>query len=370
MATKSSNDKPVLKVAIVHDWLVGGGAEKVVEQLHKIYPDAPIYTSYCTPEWQNRLDGMVVTGYLQHLGKFRKFLPLLQYYWFRSLNFDGFDLVLVTTGNGMAKAVRPPKTSTYICYCHTPVHYLWRHYDTYMHQTGFGIFSPLARSGLRVLAGPLRKLDYKAAQRPDYFLGNSTHISQDIKKYYDREATTIFPPVDTERFKLPGNNRKGFISVGRLAPMKHNDILVNACNDLELPLTIVGGGPDYEKLCKMAGPTVRVLGRVSDQDVEKELAGTSAFLFASYEDFGIAPIEAMAAGLPVVAYKVGGALDYVVPGVTGEFFAEQTVESLKNALKTFEPKKYDEKTIRMHAENFSNSHFRQNITNYISKKLA
>lgn len=366
----TNNSKIQPKVVIVHDWLVGGGAEKVVLELHHMYPEAPIYTSYCTPEWREKLDKKVVTGYLQHFGKQRKFLPLLQYAWFRSLDLKDFNLVIVTTGNGMAKAVRPSKESTYICYCHTPVHYLWRHYETYMRQTGFGVFSPIARLGLKILAGPLRKLDYNAAQRPDYFIGNSTHISQDIKKYYNRDATPLFPPVDTERFTLPGKDRKGYISVGRLAPMKHNDIAVSACNDLGLPLTIIGGGPDLEKLKKMAGPTVRVLGKVSDKEVERELASASAFLFASYEDFGIAPIEAMAAGLPVIAYKVGGALDYVVPGVTGEFFAEQTIESLKTALKTFNPNKYDEKTIRHHAENFSNSNFRQNITNYISKKLA
>lgn len=164
MSQSQPNKQP--RVAIVHDWLYGGGAEMVVLELHKLYPDAPIYTSYCTSEWREKLDDKVVTGYLQHFGiTIRKFLPLFQYWWFQSLNLSEFDLVIVTTGNGMAKAVRPPSEATFMCYCHTPVHYLWRHYDEYMNRTGFGVFSPIARLGLRLLAGPLRKMDYRAAQR-------------------------------------------------------------------------------------------------------------------------------------------------------------------------------------------------------------
>ena len=370
MSQNQANSK--LRVAIAHDWLVGGGAEKVVLELHRMFPDAPIYTTYCSDEWREKLDGKVVTGYLQRFGGLRKFLPLLQYYWFRSLKLRGYDLVISTTGNGMAKAVQPPKGTKYVCYCHTPVHYLWRHYDSYLKDTGFSLFGPVARVGLRMQSGTLRKKDYAAAQRVDYFIGNSTHIAADIKRFYDRDASVIFPPVDTERFaRIASNNeRQGFVTFGRLVPMKRTDILVQACNELELPLTVMGDGPDLERLRKLAGPTVRVLGRVTDEVIDTELSRAKAFLFASYEDFGIAPIEAMAAGVPVLAYKVGGALDYVVPGKTGEFFDEQTVESLKAAIKAFDGGTYDQEAIRKHVEKFSNNNFQHQLREYIAEKIS
>lgn len=351
------------KIAIVHDWLVGGGAEKVVLELHRMFPDAPIYTSYCTNEWRDRLDGKVVTGYLQHIGKFRKFLPLLQYRWFQSLKLDEYDVILSSAGNGMAKAIRKPAGARHICYCHTPVHYLWRHYDHYLSRPGFGPFNGIARLGLKLLAAPLRKLDYLAAQDVDQFIANSTHIKADIKKYYGKDATVIFPPINTARFSSVKSTvaRRGFITVGRLVPMKRIDIIIQACNELELPLTVVGDGPERAHLEAIAGPTIRMLGKVSEEKMGKEFAGAEAFIFASFEDFGMAPVEAMAAGLPVIAYKAGGALDYVIPGKTGEFFPEQTAESIITALGPFNSSKYQRIDIENHAHKYSNEGFQKKI---------
>jgi glycosyltransferase involved in cell wall biosynthesis len=371
------SDKP-LKVAIVHDWLIGGGAERVVEQLHEQFPDAPIYTSYCSPAWQEKLGGKVVTGYLQRwpFSKLRKFVGILRIWWFKHLDLSSFDVVISSTGNGEAKGVRVPRTATHICYCHSPVHYYWRHYEQYIRRPGFGPFDPLARLGLRLLVGPLRRRDYKAAQRPDLFIANSTHIQRDIKQYYDRDAVVIHPPVDLTRFEhVPKQQKRtGFVTVGRLAPAKRTDIVVEACTRLNLPLTVIGDGPDYDRLRSLAGPTITFLSkannsRASDEEVVHYLASARAFLFASFDDFGIVSIEALAAGTPVIAYKAGGAPDYIEEGKTGLFFAEQTVDSLCAALETFQKteKSFDNAYIREYAKQFSSTVFKQRVRDLIQK---
>ena len=357
-----------IKVAIVHDWLYGGGAERVVYELHQMFPDAPIYTSYCSNEWRARLDNKVVTGYLQHwpFNKLRKILQIPRIMWFESLDFSGYDLVISSSGNGEAKGVKAGSKfypgQTHICYCHTPSHFLWRHYDLYMQNFGLGIFNPVARLGLKLLVKPLRKWDLKAAQRPDYFIANSTHIQADIKRYYHRDSTVIFPPVDTSRFELAEHQsatqkRQGFVTVGRLVPQKRTEIIVQACTQLDLPLTVVGNGPELNNLIKLAGPTITFATATSDEQVVRHMQTAQAFLFASEDDFGITPIEAMAAGTPVIAYRAGGALDYVKPGVTGDFFDKQTAESLSKTLKNFKPSKYDSRAIQKAANRFSADNF-------------
>jgi glycosyltransferase involved in cell wall biosynthesis len=360
-----------LKVAIVHDWLVGGGAEQVVLALHRMFPDAPIYTSYATDEWRQKLDGKVVTGFLQRwpFSKLRKFLPLLRIWWFTHLDFSGYDVVISSSGNGEAKGIRVPKGTTHICYCHSPTHYYWRHYDQYLSQPGFGVFDPLARLGLKLLIGPLRRWDLRASKRPDVYIANSTHIQSDIKKFYGRDSIVIHPPVDVNHFsKAAGNqNRRGFIAAGRLAPYKRTDIIVQACTELNVPLKVIGRGPELAKLKRMAGPSVEFLGYVPDEDMPAHLASAQAFLFAAYEDFGVTPVEAMATGTPVIAYKAGGALDYVIPGKTGEFFKEQTAESLVEVLQNFETSKFDPAVISQHAASFSPAVFHETMQRMITK---
>lgn len=363
-------DLKSLKVAIVHDWLVGGGAERVVAELHQMFPEAPIYTSYATPEWQKRLDGKVVTGYLQKLPRLRKFLQIPRMLWFSHLDLSGYDLVISCTGNGEAKHVRVPKGTPHICYCHTPTHFYWRHYDEYMAHPGFGALDPLARIGLKLLVGPLRRRDLAASKHPDLMIANSTHISADILKYYGRESKVVFPPVDTERFAdARATTRRGFVTAGRQVPMKHTDIIVQACTQLSIPLTVIGKGPELNKLKEMAGPTITFAGYVSDEDMPKYFASAEAFLFASYEDFGITPIEAMATGTPVIAYRAGGALDYVVEGRTGSFFEEQTVDSLIGAIREFSPSKYSPDDIKTYAEEFSNDNFRKSLSEVVETVL-
>jgi glycosyltransferase involved in cell wall biosynthesis len=358
-----------LRVAIVHDWLIGGGAERVVLELHRMFPDAPIYTSCATDEWRRELDGKVVTGFLQNklLFKLRKFVGILRIWWFSHLDLSGYDLVISSSGNGEAFGVRPPKGVKHICYCHTPTHYYWRHYDTYMRHPGFGAFDPLARIGLRLLLGPLRRWDYKAAQRVDYFIANSTHIQSDIRKFYGRASVVIHPPVDIARFAtVKTDRREGFVAGGRLAPMKRNDIIVEACTKLNLPLTIFGKGPDLPRLQKLAGSNVKFAGFTSDKETGKLFAGACGFIFASQDDFGITPVEAMMTGTPVIAYQAGGALDYVQEGKTGVFFAQQTTASLVKALKSFDANKFNSQQIAHTAHHFSPDTFRKNLSEFIN----
>ncbi len=348
-----------LKVAIVHDWLIGGGAERVVNELHLIFPDAPIYTSYATAEWRERLDGQVRTGFLQYwpFSRLRKFLPVLRIWWFSRLKLTGYDLVISSSG-AEAKGITVPAGTLHVNYCHAPTHYYWSRYDTYMENPGFGPLDPLARFGLRTLAGPLRKWDYQAAQRPHFMIANSTHTKQDIEKYYGRPADVVFPPVDVDRFKGGDKaDRYGFVIAGRQTPYKRIDLAVAACSRLRLPLKVIGDGPDHHRLTAMAGQSVRFL-QANDKEIVRHFQTAEAFLFPGVDDFGITPVEAMAAGTPVIAYRAGGAMDYVKAGTTGELFDEQTVDSLAAALKTFKPGSFDSKKIAKQADKFSPHHFR------------
>lgn len=371
-SAKKRHSKPAeLRVAIVHDWLVGGGAELVVEQLHLLYPEAPIYTSYATKEWRNRLHGKVVTGWLQPFGRLRKFLPVLRIWWFTRLDLSEYDLVISSSG-AEAKGVKTSESTLHINYCHAPTHYYWSRYDEYLARPGFGILDPIARLGLRLLVRPLQRWDYKAAQRPDYIIANSTHIQDEILKYYGRKSTVIFPPVYFERFQqLAHRNvtRKGFIITGRQTPYKRFDLAVVACTKLGLPLTVIGAGPDHKRLRHLAGKSVTFLGKVSDDVLEQEFASAGALISPGLDDFGITPVEAMAAGTPVLAYKAGGALDYIRPGVTGAFFEQQTAASLAQALKQFDPNAYSSAAVRAYAQRFSKDKFQSQVKLYVSQHL-
>lgn len=359
-----------MRVAIVHDWLVGGGAEKVVLELHKMYPEAPIYTSYCTSEWRGLLGNKVVTGWLQNepFGRLRKFIPFLRIWWFTRLKLKGYDVVICTSG-AEAKGVNIPEGTLHIAYLHAPTHYYWSRYEEYLKNPGFGKFDWLARFGLKLLVSPLRRWDYKAAQKADYLIANSTHTQAGIKKYYNRDSTVIFPPVDTKKFNYDKNTtRKGFVITGRQTPYKRMDLAVRACSELGLPLTVTGKGPEHNKLRAMAGPGIRFAGYVKDEEVSKLVASAEGFIFPGVDDFGISPVEALATGTPVIAYKAGGALDYVTER-TGLFFEKQTVKSLESALKNFKSSNYSSGEISRFADKFSVEEFKRSLTRYIEKVI-
>lgn len=358
-----------MKVAIVCDWLTGiGGAERVVLELHKMFPLAPIYTSQYDPkaiDWFSGAD--VRTTWLQRLPKsFKKFLPILRAHAFGRLDLSEYDLVISSSG-AEAKGVKVPRGTVHIAYMHAPTHYYWSRYNEYIKHPGFGIFDPIARLGLKLFVGPMRKWDYQAAQLPNHIIANSTHIQAEIKKYYGRDSAVIHPPVDLERFAgLSPTKRQGFVVAGRQTAYKCIDLAVAACTKLNVPLTVLGTGPEHEKLVSIAGPSIKFVTNASDQQVAEYFTSAEAFIFPGLDDFGIVAVEAMAAGTPVIAYPAGGALDYVVPGKTGEFFEEQTAESLAEALRAFDSKKYNAGDIKKAAQNFSLDNFRKSFHKFVS----
>jgi glycosyltransferase involved in cell wall biosynthesis len=366
---KMKNSKP--KVALVCDWLTGvGGAERVVLELHKMFPEAPIYTSQYSPskiDWFKDAD--VRTTWLQKLPKgLRKFLPALRAWTFSRLDLSDYDLVISSSG-AEAKGVKTGPDTVHISYIHSPTHYYWIRYNEYLKNPGFGRLDPLARLGLKLLAAPLRKWDYKAAQRPNHLIANSTHTQAMIKKFYGRDSMVIHPPVDIERFAGQTEEpRKGFVTAGRQTPYKRLDLPVKVATELGLNLIVLGDGPDYKRLRKMAGKTVTFLRDKNDEEIAHYFRTSEAFVFPNMDDFGIVAVEALAAGTPVIAYKAGGALDYIEDGKNGLFFDKQDVESLKKVMQNFSPSSFNHERIQQSAAKFSIEEFHNKFRQFISQK--
>jgi glycosyltransferase involved in cell wall biosynthesis len=363
-----------LKVAIVCDWLIGiGGAERVVYELHKLYPDAPIYTSQYDPSKLSLFEGAGVrTSWLQKLPKgLRKFLPLLRAWTFSRLDLSDYDLVLSSSG-AEAKGVRTGPKTLHINYCHSPTHYYWIRSDEYMGNPGFPFgFNWLARLGLKLLIGPLKRWDFQAAKHPDYIIANSTHTQAMIKRYYRQESTVIYPPVDTDRFKISGKppQRHGLLVAGRQTPYKRFDLAIEACNELKVPLVVIGNGPDHKRLEKLAGRGVTFLTNVGDHEMAAHFQSALAFIMPNMDDFGVVAVEALSAGTPVVAYQKGGSLDYLKDGRNGVFFDKQTVKSVTAALETALGKTFNHEAIAEGAQQYSVPAFRQNMRAFIQTCL-
>jgi glycosyltransferase involved in cell wall biosynthesis len=283
----------------------------------------------------------------------------------------GYDLVISSSG-AEAKSVKAKPPAVHINYCHAPTHYYWSRYEQYLEKPGFGRLDPLARLGLKLLVGPMRRWDYRAAQRPAHMIANSNFTKEQIKKYYGRDSIVVHPPVETERFEIlnkSSNSRQGFLTAGRQTPYKRIDLAVAACTELGLPLTVIGDGPEHKKLVKMAGPSVKFLAGLSDREVVRHFQSAGAFIFPGLDDFGIVAVEALAAGTPVIAYHAGGALDYVKPGETGEFFAKQALEDLADTLQKFRPDKYNPAKVQAAAAQFSAKTFREKMLKYINQEV-
>ncbi len=361
MAEPAGTPAGALRIAIVHDWMLLGGAEQVVAELLDMYPDAPLYTSCISPQWQQKLQGRkVITGYLNKLVfvKIRKFVPFLRQIWFSQLDLNGYDVVISSSG-AEAKGIKVPAGVLHINYCHAPTHYYWSRYDQYIKDPGFGAFNFSARLGLRLLVAPMRAWDKRVAKRPHVMVANSTHIAGQIKKYYNRTSVVIHPPVNVAEFMTTKTNkRSGYLVVGRQTPYKRTDLAVKTANVLGLPLTVIGDGPQHKQLQKLAGPTVTLIKNADRQQVIQAMQTAQGFIFAGLDDFGITPVEAMAAGCPVIAYKAGGALDYVVPEKTGLFFDKQSVYSLSHAIQLFQKLQFNKKTVVNKAVQFAPQNFR------------
>ncbi|MDQ6661647.1 MAG: glycosyltransferase [Chloroflexota bacterium] len=362
-----------MKVALVHDYLNQmGGAERVVLAFHDMFPDAPLYTSIYDPQ---RVDPAfqkmdIRTSFMQKFPLVTKHhQPYLPFYPFamEKLDLRGYDLVL-SSSSAFGKGVITRPETMHICYCHTPMRWCWN-YDEYVEREQLG---KIARNILPFMITGLRIWDQVSAKRVDHFIANSPVVAERIRKYYRREAVVIPPPVDASRFSFDPSiqTEDYFLIISRLVPYKRLDLAIEACNLLRLPLVIVGSGRDEARLRKMAGPTIRFMGRLSDEDVLYYYTHCRAFLFPGEEDFGITPLEAQASGRPVIAYGAGGALASVIPGVTGEFFNEQTVKSMTAVLSSFDEHAYDTQVIRNHALEFDTPRFRRRILQFIEAKMS
>lgn len=365
-----------MKVAIVCDWLVGtGGAERVVLELHHLYPDAPIYTSVYDPDdkaWFGRnwfAEADVRTLWTQKFPKrLRKFMAPLRALAFSRLDLGDYDLVISSSG-AEAKAVRTKPGAVHVSYCHAPTHYYWSRYEEYMKEPGLGWLNPLGRLGLWLLVKPMRRWDFKAAQRADYLIANSEYTRETIKKYYGRQAEVIHPPVDVERFNKanqPTDRRNGFVTAGRFTPYKRIGLAVRAAKIAGLPLLVVGRGPDNRRLERMAGRNTTFLSQVTDARLPEIFGGAKGFIFPGIDDFGIVAVEAMAAGTPVLAFSQGGALDYVTK-TTGRFFNRPKADVLAKAMTDFAKQNFDHQKIIATSRQFSAASFREKVGKFIKE---
>ncbi len=362
-----------MKVALVHDYLNQmGGAERVILAFHEIFPTAPIYTSIFDPQ---RVDPAfqsmdIRTSFMQKFPLVtRHHQPYLPFYPFamESLDLRGYDLVL-SSSSAFAKGVITRPETMHISYCHTPMRWCWN-YDEYIEREQLG---GMARRVLPFMITGLRVWDQTSAMRVDYFIANSPVVAERIAKYYRREAVVIPPPVDVGHFSFDPTARTEdyFLILSRLVPYKRIDLAIEACNKLQLPLVIIGNGRDEERLKRLAGPTIRFMGWLSDEEKGYYYTHCRALLFPGEEDFGITPLEAQACGRPVIAYGAGGALASIVDGVTGKFFKYQTAASLAEALATFDERGFDPQTIRNHALEFDMPRFHRRIQQFIAAKMS
>ena len=365
-----------LKVAIVHDWMVGlGGAERVVGSMLKLLPQADIYTSVYSPDKLQLFAGHKInTTFLQNWPLSRskhQLFSALRPLAFESLDLSNYDLVL-SSSSAESKGVITPTSTLHISYIHTPTRYYWSGYNDYLAEPGFGALNPIVRLLMPSLVRRLRKWDFAAAQRPDYLVANSNVVSARISEYYNRPSQTIRPPVDTDRFGNDKENQQGnyLLVVSRLVPYKRVDLAVKACNKLGLKLIIAGRGPELPRLKKLAGSTVSFVEGPSDSQITKLYLGARGFIFSAEEDFGITPVEAMSAGLPVICFGEAGATETVIDGTTGVYHAKQTVASLVEAIGKFEATKFDRGTIVKRAKMFSESRFLDELGGYIADKIS
>ena len=350
------------KIALVHHWLVSpGGAEKVLLELHHMYPEAPIYTTaYIPAKFPEFAQADIRTSFLNRIPLLRykhQLFPAFLGTPFKLFDMDDYDIVISSCA-AEAKYVRTKSHTLHICYCHTPVRYYWTDYQWRLQNMPFGRLNGLARLVFPLLVGRLRAIDYEAARQVDVFVANSRHIQARIKQYYHRDSTVIYPPIATEELlKLTRAPQDYYLIVGRQVASKRLDVAVAAFNELGLTLKVCGQGEEIARQKPLARPNVEFLGRVSDWERDALMAGAKAFIFPPEEDFGIVPLEAMAAGCPVIAYGSGGAPEYVIDGQTGVLFAEQTAESLIDGVRRFEKMAFDEAVIRAKAREFDTSVF-------------
>lgn len=364
---------PSRKIALVHDHLVAqiGGAERVLKIFHELYPEAPIFTLLYD---KKRFDTFfpltrIQTSFLQKFPfcalKYQWLLPLMptateQY------DLSEFDLIL-SSSSAFSKGIITKSTTLHICYCHTPTRYLWTDAHSYVRELNI---PGVIKRGLPLLLSGLRIWDRVAADRVDRFIANSKTVQERITKYYRRSSDIIYPPVETDTFYIAQTPGNYFLAGGRLVSYKRFDIIIEAFNNLGLPLKIFGTGPDYKTLRKLARKkNIEFAGQVSDAERAELFSKCLAYLNPQEEDFGITTIEAMASGRPVIALAAGGALETISDQITGTFFYDQDWPALADAIIRFKPETYDTHKIRDYAMQFGVDRFKKQISDYVERSL-
>jgi glycosyltransferase involved in cell wall biosynthesis len=347
------------RVAIIQDWLTGmRGGEKVLEVLCDVFPQADIFTLVYLP---GRLSPTIeshriVTSPLQKIPNigslYRKLLPFMPWA-IEKLDFSGYDL-LISNSHCVAKAVKPAKGARHVCYCLTPMRYIWDQYNDYF---GPGRASPMMRGAMSVLRKPLQRWDLRTLPRVNDFITDCKNIQERVRRIYNRDSPIIYPPVDydfySHEIRNPKNKDDFYLIVSALAPYKRVDIAIQAFQQLGRKLIVIGEGQESKALKKLAGPKIEFLGWRSNEELRSYYGTCRALIFPGEEDFGIVPVEANAAGCPVIAYRKGGALETITEDQTGIFFDDQTPQSVMEAVERFEKKSFDPSAISAQAERFS-----------------
>ncbi|HAB99922.1 MAG TPA: glycosyl transferase [Parachlamydiales bacterium] len=360
-----------MRSALIHDWLVSpiGGSENCLQAIHEIYP-SPIYTLL-----QNRKklkgsyfeDKEIISSFVQKLPwaekNYRAYLPFFPYA-IEGLDVSSYDLIL-SSSHCAAKGVLSHSDQLHICYCHTPARYAWDLMREYLR--GKRVWNKIAQ----VFLHSFRSWDVQSSNRVDEFIANSRYVAQRIKKIYRREAHVIYPPVDTAFFQKGKKKENYYVTASRLVPYKRVDLIVKAFSLMpDKRLLVIGSGPEKRVILKNARKNIEFLPDLPKEQLRSALQEAKGFVFAAVEDFGILPLEAMACGTPVIGLNRGGLRETVKPNVTGLFFEEQSVSSIKEALEQFERKEFDPELIRQHAEMFSKERFQMEFREFIEDRYA
>ncbi len=385
-----------MKIALVHDSFTQlGGAERVVDALHELFPEAPVFTLVFDEKFRQKYQSWDIrTSPLQTL---YLALPRLRYLllWIpwavASLDFSGFDVV-ISSSSGFVKNIHLPKNTAHICYCHTPPRFLWIDADYVKQEVPF-----LLRPFVRILLNKMRKWDLIGSKRVTHFIANSAEVQKRIKNIYDRDSVVIHPAIDTEFWRATLAKKDYFLIAGRLQSHKNNQLIIEIFNQLGRPLRVVGTGRQEEYLKSIAKPNIKFLGRVSDEQLRDEYSGALGFIYPQVEDFGLMPLEAAACGTATLAYAQGGALETIIPGQTGELFGQGVVSpfmgspqtstvdksnfakassdksanyttEIKQIILNWDAKKYKANDLRQQAQKFSREKFKTSILSLVNNE--